>query len=62
MTKQIRIENADTSNYKVIVQVWHKGLNDEPDSMINEHPLDYPTSMLTEYIFDTQYLVIKEAK
>ena len=28
MTKAIRIENADTSDHKVVVQVWEKGQGD----------------------------------
>lgn len=60
MTKTIRVENADASDYKVLVEVWNKGLDDAEDEKINEFHLDYPTSMLTEYIHDRQYLIIKE--
>ncbi len=60
MTKSIRIENADTSDWKVIVQVWQIGHGGEPDTLVNELDLNYPTAMLTEYIHDGQYLVVKE--
>ena len=33
MTKKVRIENADTSNFKVAVEVWDKGYNGEPDKL-----------------------------
>jgi hypothetical protein len=60
MTKAIRVENADTSNHKVVVQVWDKG--DPIDTLVREIFLDFPTAMANEAIFDTRYLVIKEVK
>jgi len=69
MTKKVRIENADTSDFKVIVQVWDKGqllpdAGNEPDKLVREIRLDNPTAMTGDdcYITDTRYLVIKEAK
>ena len=62
MTKRVRIENADTSDHKVIVQVWDKNhLPGEPDFLVKEIPLTYPTTMAEEYIHSSRYLVIKEA-
>ena len=63
MTKQIRIENADTASFKVIVQVWEKGLPaGEPDVLVSETSLDYPTSMTNGvYLTSTRYVVVKEA-
>ncbi len=64
MTKKVRIENADTSDYKVIVQVWDKGYPEgTPDKLVKEVPLNYPTQMTGEdvYITSTRYLVVKEA-
>jgi len=68
MTKRVRIENADTSDFKVVVQVWDKGrvLEDgstEPDTMAKEIRLDYPTAMTDAdvYLTSTRYLVVKEA-
>lgn len=72
MTKKVRIENADTSNYKVVVQVWDKGtempdgfggFNQAPDVMAFERNLDHPTAMTGDdvYLTSTRYIVIKEA-
>jgi hypothetical protein len=62
-------ENADTSDYKVIVQIWDKGLSGpaegeyEPDTLVKEIRLDYPTAMTGEdvYLTSTRYIVVKEA-
>ena len=60
MTKAIRIENADTSNHKVVVEVWYKNHVTGEDVKEKEVLLDYPTSMTTEYIHDSKYLIIRE--
>lgn len=61
MTKQVRIENADTSLYKLVVEVWDKGYPEgEPDRLSQTLPLDYPTSMASTYVTSTRYLVVKE--
>ena len=59
MTKRIRIENADTSDHKVVVQIWEKG---EPDRLVREINLDYPTAMTGDEvcIHSGRYLVVKE--
>lgn len=63
MTKKVRIENADTSDYKVVVQTWDKGQNGEPDTLLREHVLGWPCAMTGDetYITSTRYLVVKEA-
>lgn len=62
MTKAVRIENADTSDYKVLVQTWDKGFDGAPDRLVSEELLPYPTAMTSNtYITSTRYLVIKEA-
>ncbi len=68
MTKKVRIENADTSDYKVVVQVWDKGRTLEdgsvaPDVMAFERRLDFPTAMTGDdvYLTSTRYVVVKEA-
>lgn len=64
MTKRVRIENADNSAYKVVVQVWDKGYPEgEPDKLAFERVLNSPTDMTGDevYITSTRYLVIKEA-
>ena len=64
MTKRVRIENADTSNYKVVVQVWDKGYPEgEPDTLAQEITLNNPCDMTDAnvYLTSTRYLVVKEA-
>ena len=72
MTKRIRIENADTANYKVVVQIWDKGglmpdglggFNQAPDKMVQEIVLHNPCDMTdaSVYLTSTRYLVVKEA-
>lgn len=61
MTKSIRIENADTSAYKVVVETWEKGLDGDRDVKVGEHPLDHPTSMVTLSIWSNRYLVVRES-
>ena len=72
MTKKIRVENADTSTYKVVVQVWEKGKviisnkedgvdTIEPDLMITETPLNNPADLTEFMIWGGRYLVVKEA-
>lgn len=67
MTKQVRIENADTAPYGVIVEVWDKGLPDgmggfNPDILVKTVELNHPTAMTGSdvYITSTRYLVVKE--
>ena len=62
MTKRVRIENADTSHYKVLVQIWDKGREGAPDQLAREIDLDFPTAMTGEdvYLTSTRYLVVKE--
>lgn len=65
MTKKIRVENADTSTFGVVVEVWDKGIGDAglPDILVREIKLPFPASMTAEdlYITSTRYLVVKEA-
>ena len=64
MTKRVRVENADTSDYKVVVQVWEKNyIEGQPDTLIKEIKLDYPTAMTGEdvYLTSSRYLIVKEA-
>lgn len=60
MTKQIRVENADTSSHKVRVHVEQQNAKGEW-TRIKTIECDYPTAMATEYIHSTQRLVIEEA-
>jgi hypothetical protein len=64
MTKKVRIENADTSNYKVVVEIWDKGYPEgQPDKLAQTINLDHPTAMTGDNVFltSTRYLVVKEA-
>lgn len=64
MTKHVRVENADTSSYKVLVQVFDKGPEGEPDTLVKEILLANPADMTKDhdcYITSTRYLVVKEA-
>lgn len=64
MTKRVRIENADTASYKVVVQVWDKGFPEgEPDKLAQEIILNNPCDITGHdvYLTSTRYLVIKEA-
>lgn len=61
MTKRVRIENADTSNIKVLVQVWDKGAEGQPDTMAFERVLS-PCDLADDvYLTSTRYVVVKEA-
>ena len=64
MTKKVRIENADTAPYKVIVEIWDKGYPEgSPDVLQQTINLDHPTSMTGDnvYLTSTRYLIVKEA-
>lgn len=72
MTKKVRIENADTSSFKVKVEVWDKGgqmpdgmggFNQAPDTLVKTIDLDHPTAITGDdcYITSTRFLVVKEA-
>lgn len=61
MTKQVRIENADTSNHPVRVTVQHLNTatgqwEDQPGAV----QLDHPTAMTAGLIHSHQRLVVSE--
>ena len=59
MTKHVRIENADTSTYKV--KVYIEDLVDGQWVRVpTPHDLDYPTALTSQYIHSTRRLVIEE--
>lgn len=58
MTKAIRIENADTSTYDVIVEEWYKG--PDGDKLVQTHTLSNPCQLLQTIICFDKYFVIKE--
>lgn len=64
MTKLVRIENADMSAYKVIVEIWDKGYPaGQPDTLAKTIELNHPTAMTGSdvYLTNTRYIVVKEA-
>lgn len=61
MTKKIRIENADISNYKVVVEVWDKRSDGNPDVLVETKTLNNPADLTEVLIFSTRYLIVKEA-
>jgi len=61
MTKKVRIENADTSSHKLVVQVWQMQADGEPHVMTAEHAINGPTDMVEAYVYGAgQYLVVRE--
>lgn len=62
MTKAVRIENADQNNsVSVVVQVWDKGLEGQPDILVEEQVLQATCDLSNNlYVTSTRYLVIKE--
>lgn len=72
MTKRVRVENADTSSFKVVVEVWDKGVavpdglggfNTSADTLATTIHLNNPTDITDSscYITSTRYLVVREA-
>jgi hypothetical protein len=62
MTKNVRIENADTGTHFIpVVQTWNRS-NDgiTPDVLVKEEDLTYPTTLGTFMIHSHQYLIVKE--
>ena len=60
MTKAIRVENADNSDHKVMVQVWEKSVEGGHAKMVEEYSLNSPTQMIEKTIWKNHFLVIKE--
>ena len=60
MTKLVRIENADTSKYKVVVEVWQKRGEGQPDEKVSEKLLNFPTALVEAHVWDSQYLIDRE--
>jgi len=63
MTKRVRVENADLSDFVVIVEVWEKG--QEKDVLVETIELPHSTCMTGNqypdvYIHDSRYLIVRE--
>ena len=67
MTKHVRIENADTANYKVKVSIYDQvtaGVCDPLTDKLVSEILGHPTAMTSEgstYLTSTRYMVVSEA-
>ena len=63
MTKQVRIENADTSSYKLRVYIERKTEAGEWVRDPNDAPvhLEYPCMMHAGWVHQSQRLVVEEA-
>jgi hypothetical protein len=59
MTKSVRIENADNSKYKILVEVVEIN-QDGTETVIKTTDLDYPTSLNTFTVHKTRFLRIRE--
>jgi hypothetical protein len=57
MTKNVRVENADTSQYVVVVEVWDASA---PQKCVETRILTNPADLGTFSIWKGRYLVIKE--
>lgn len=63
MTKQVRIENADMSAYKVRVRVEYKDTTTgewKPSTYDETKKLEFPTAMATDYLTSHKRLVVEE--
>lgn len=60
MTKQVRIENADLSNWPVRVTVQHKNAAGEWIDQPETVQIDRPTQMVETYLTSGRRLVIEE--
>lgn len=60
MTKQVRIENADTSNWPVRVTVQHRNEAGEWIDQPGSVQIDSPCKMTEQYLTSHRRLVIEE--
>lgn len=64
MTKRVRVENADTAPYTVLVEVWDKGANGAPDALVRTVTLPNPADLAADdslYLTSSRYLIVREA-
>ncbi len=60
MTKQVRIENADTSSHPVRVTGQYKDAAGNWIDEASSTQIDFPTAMNTQFIHSGRRLVIEE--
>ena len=56
MEKRVRIENADFSDSRIVVEIW-KG-----NALLKLVRMDYPADLREFIVSGDQYLVIREAR
>ena len=61
MTKKVRIENADTSSHRLVVETWRKGADGQPDVLAETKELNNPADLAECWVWGGQYLVVREA-
>lgn len=59
MTKTVRIENADTSPYKIVIEAQEKNADGEYKT-INKSILRNPTDITAMTIWSSKRLVVRE--
>lgn len=60
MTKQVRIENADTAPYQVSVQTQDKDASGEWQNTGQPQLLQYPTAMAQVHLTSTRRFIVEE--
>lgn len=60
MTKRVRIENADTSDHRLAVEVWAADGDGKPVQIMRTIEMGGPTEQVEEYVHAGQVLVVKE--
>ena len=58
MTKKVRIENADNSSYKLVVEVWE--IRDEGNHLADTKLLTNPTDLVECTIWKDRFIVVRE--
>jgi hypothetical protein len=69
MTKRVRIENADSSTHRLVVQTWAipqgdpTALSDKSKHvLIDAKPLVNVCDLIDVWVHEYQYIIVKEAK
>lgn len=56
MEKRVRIENADLSDSRIVVEIWKR------NALLKLVRLDYPADLREFTVSGDQYLVVREAR
>lgn len=60
MTKRVRIENADATAFRVVVQLWERTRDGRPDMLVSEVRLVNPCDITEQTIHSDRYLIVAE--